>query len=104
MPRFFKLALGCLIFAGLAVAAAKAENPPLYVWADSLTLYAAPSFSAPAIGELPYGTAVEPLAPPGPLMPGRRYLSCDAARARQRTRHGRHRVRRFMAVPSTVIG
>jgi hypothetical protein len=69
MSRFFKLALGCLIFAGMAVAA-KAENPSLYVWADSLTLYAAPSFSAPAIGELAYGTAVEPLAAPGPLIPG----------------------------------
>jgi hypothetical protein len=48
----------------------RAESLPLYVWADSLTLHAAPSFSAPAVGDLAYGTAVEPLAPPGPLVEG----------------------------------
>ena len=69
MSRFFKLAIGCLIFAGMAVPA-KAENPPLYVWADSLTLYAAPNFSSSVVGELAYGTQVERLAPLGPLMSG----------------------------------
>jgi hypothetical protein len=69
MLRFFTIALGCLISVGVATAA-NAENPSLYVWADSLTLYAAPSFSAPVTGELAYGTAVEPLAAPGPLVEG----------------------------------
>ena len=70
MSRFFKFAFGCLIFAGMA-AAAKADNPPLYVWADSLTLYAAPSFSSSVVGELAYGTPVEPFVHrPGPARPG----------------------------------
>lgn len=48
-----------------------AESSTLYVWSDSLTLYAAPSFEAAKLGELSYGTAVEPLGPPGPLVAGR---------------------------------
>jgi hypothetical protein len=60
--------LGFLL--ALAPAPLRAESSTLYVWSDSLTLYAAPSFSAAKVGELPYGTAVEPLAPPGPLVEG----------------------------------
>jgi hypothetical protein len=69
MLRISMIALGCLIFAGMATAA-KAENQPLYVWADSLTLHAAPSFSASTVAELAYGTAVEPLSARDPLMSG----------------------------------
>jgi len=61
--------LGFLLM--LAPAPVRAESSTLYVWSDSLTLYAAPSFDAAKLGELSYGTAVEPMGPPGPLVAGR---------------------------------
>jgi hypothetical protein len=55
----------------LAPAPLWADTSTLYVWSDSLTLYAAPSFSAAKNGELSYGAEIEPLSPPGPLVAGR---------------------------------
>jgi hypothetical protein len=64
-----RFALACVLLA-LGAASAEAEDRTLYVWGDRLILFAAPNFSAAIIKELPYGSAVQPLGSPGPLVPG----------------------------------